>query len=287
VVTPADRRDMISSLREDHSLSERQACILAGLCRSSYRYEAKPKNDRAIRARLRELAEQRHRFGAPRLHVLLRREGYQINHKRTERLYREEGLSLRLKKRKKRQSHLRVLLDQPQRRNQHWSMDFVSDNLYNGRRFRVLTVVDNFSRECPVMEADHSLTGQRVTRVLDRMAVVHGLPQVIVVDNGPEFISKALDLWAIENKVRLKFIAPGRPTQNAYIESFNGKFRDECLNEHVFVNLQKAQQIIETWRKDYNATRPHKSLKNKTPEEFSAEFFRNQQTEITNLELVQ
>jgi putative transposase len=119
------------------------------------------------------------------------------------------------------------------------------------------------------------------------MALVHGLPQVIVVDNGPEFISKALDLWALENKVRLKFIAPGKPTQNAFIESFNGKFRDECLNEHVFVNLHNAQQIIETWRKDYNAMRPHKSLKNRTPEEFSAGFFRNQQTEITNLELVQ
>lgn len=287
MVTPADRRSVVLSLKEDHRFSERQACILAGIRRSSYRYEMKPKNESAIRARLRELAEQRHRFGAPRLHVLLRREGYLINHKRTERLYREEGLSLRLKKRKKRQSHLRVLLDRPERRNQHWSMDFVSDNLYNGRRFRVLTVVDNFTRECPVIEVDHSLTGQRVTRALDRMALVHGLPQVIVVDNGPEFISKALDLWAIENKVRLKFIAPGKPTQNAYIESFNGKFRDECLNEHVFVNLHNAQQIIETWRKDYNAIRPHKSLKNRTPEEFSAEFFRNQQTEITNLELVQ
>lgn len=287
MVTPADRRVVISSLRENHGFSERQACIIAGLCRSSHRYVARPKSDSAIRAKLRELAEQRHRFGAPRLHVLLRREGYQINHKRTERLYREEGLSLRLKKRKKRQSHLRVLLDRPERRNQPWSMDFVSENLYNGRRFQVLTVVDNFTRECPVIEADHSLTGQRVTRVLDRMALVRGLPQVIVVDNGPEFISKALDLWAVENRVRLKFIAPGRPTQNAYRESFNGKFRDECLNQHVFVNLHNAQQIIETWRKDYNAARPHRSLKNLTPEEFSAEFFRNQQTGITNLELVQ
>ena len=161
---PADRRSMIFSLREDHQFSERQACIIVGLCRSSYRYEAKPKNDTVIRDRLRELAEQRHRFGAPRLHILLRREGYLINHKRTERLYREEGLSLRLKKRKKRQSHLRIMLDRPERINQHWSMDFVSDNLFNGRRFRVLTVVDNFSRECPVMEADHSLTGQRVAR---------------------------------------------------------------------------------------------------------------------------
>lgn len=278
---------MIVSLRENHQFSERQACIIVGLCRSSYRYEAKPKNDTVIRDRLRELAEQRHRFGAPRLHILLRREGYLINHKRTERLYREEGLSLRLKKRKKRQSHLRIMLDRPERINQHWSMDFVSDNLFNGRRFRVLTVVDNFSRECPVMEADHSLTGQRVARVLDRIALVRGLPQVITVDNGPEFISKALDLWAVENKVRLRFIAPGKPVQNAFIESFNGRLRDECLNEHIFVNLHTAQQIIESWRQDYNTNRPHSSLNDMTPEEFSTEFFRKQQTEITNLELVQ
>lgn len=284
---PADRRNVIVSLREDHRFSERQACIIAGLCRSSYRYEAKPKNDNEIRDRLRELAEQRHRFGAPRLHVLLRREGYLINHKRTERLYREEGLSLRLKKRKKRQSHLRIMLNRPERINQHWSMDFVSDNLFNGRRFRVLTVVDNFSRECPVMEADHSLTGQRVARVLDRIALVRGLPQVITVDNGPEFISKALDLWAVENKVRLRFIAPGKPVQNAFIESFNGRLRDECLNEHIFVNLHNAQQIIESWRQDYNTTRPHSSLNDMTPEEFSTEFFQKQQAEITNLELVQ
>ena len=284
---PADRRSVIVSLREDHQFSERQACIIVGLCRSSYRYEAKPKNDTVIRDRLRELAEQRHRFGAPRLHILLRREGYLINHKRTERLYREEGLSLRLKKRKKRQSHLRIMLDRPERINQHWSMDFVSDNLFNGRRFRVLTVVDNFSRECPVMEADHSLTGQRVVMVLDRIALVRGLPQVITVDNGPEFISKALDLWAVENKVRLRFIAPGKPVQNAFIESFNGRLRDECLNEHIFVNLHNAQQIIESWRQDYNTNRPHSSLKDMTPEEFSTEFFRNQQAEITNLELVQ
>jgi len=284
---PADRRGVVVSLREDHQFSERQACIIVGLCRSSYRYEVKPKNDTLIRDRLRELAEQRHRFGAPRLHILLRREGHLINHKRTERLYREEGLSLRLKKPKKRQSHLRVMQDQPERINQHWSMDFVSDNLFNGRRFRVLTVVDNFSRECPVMEADHSLTGQRVARVLDRIALVRGLPQVITVDNGPEFISKALDLWAVENKVRLRFIAPGKPVQNAFIESFNGRLRDECLNEHIFVNLHNAQQIIESWRQDYNTNRPHSSLNDMTPEEFSAEFFRKQQSEITNLQLVQ
>jgi len=193
---------------------------------------------------------------------------------------------LHRRKRKKSSSHLRVVLDKPARINQHWSMDFVSDSLYNGRRFRVLTVVDNFSRECPVLEADHSLTGKRVARVLDRIALTRDLPEVITVDNGPEFISKALDLWAFENGVKLRFIQPGKPVQNAYIESFNGKFRNECLNDNVFVSLHSARNIIEDWRLDYNSERPHSSLNNMTPEEFATRF-KEQQTEITKQELVQ
>lgn len=272
-------------LQEQHHISERRACKIIRLCRSSCRYQAKPSNDAEIRSRLRQLAEQRRKFGAPRLHVLLRREGHLINHKRTERLYREEGLSLRLKRRRKRISHLRVVLAGPERINQHWSMDFVSDCLFNGRRLRVLTVVDDLSKECPVLEVDHSLTGQRVTRVLERVALTRGLPDVITVDNGPEFISKALDAWAYANGVKLHFIQPGKPTQNCYIESFNGKFRDECLNEHVFVSLHDAQKKIEAWRQDYNANRPHRSLKQLTPDEFAARFNRQKQAEITNPEL--
>jgi putative transposase len=286
VVTPAARRNIVVHLKEEFQFSERRACTIVGLCRNSYRYQAKPKNDAEIRSRLRELAEKRRKFGAPKLHTLLRREGHLINHKRTERLYREEGLSLRLKKRKKRISHLRVVMDRPERINQHWSMDFVSDSLYNGRRFRVLTVVDDLSRECPVLEVDHSLTGQRVTRVLDRIALTRGLPEVITVDNGPEFLSKALDLWAYENSVKLRFIQPGKPVQNAYIESFNGKFRNECLNDNVFVSLHSAQNIIEAWRQDYNSERPHSSLNDMTPEEFAARF-KEQQTENTKQNLVQ
>lgn len=286
MVTPAALRNIVIHLKEVFQFSERRACVIVGLCRSSCRYQAKPKNDNEIRSRLRELAEQRRKFGAPRLHTMLRREGHLINHKRTERLYREEGLSLRLKKRKKRISHLRVVMDRPERINQHWSMDFVSDSLYNGRRFRVLTVVDDLSRECPVLEVDHSLTGHRVTRTLDRIALIRGLPEVITVDNGPEFISKALDLWAYENRVRLRFIQPGKPVQNAYIESFNGKFRNECLNDNVFVSLHSAQKIIETWRQDYNTERPHSSLNNLTPEEFAV-LFKDQKTENTKQNLVQ
>lgn len=285
MVTPAALRSVVTHLKEGFQLSERRACIIVGLCRSSCRYQAKPNNDAEIRSRLRELAEQRRKFGSPRLHALLLREGRVINHKRTERIYREEGLSLRLKKRRKRISHLRVLMDRPERINQHWSMDFVSDSLYNGRRFRVLTVVDDLSKECPVLEVDHSLTGKRVSRTLDRIALTRGLPEVITVDNGPEFISKALDLWAYDNNVKLRFIQPGKPTQNAYIESFNGKFRDECLNDNVFVSLNSAQKIIEAWRQDYNTERPHSSLKDMTPKEFAARF-KEQQTEKPKQKLV-
>jgi putative transposase len=279
VVTPAARRNIVIHLKEVFQFSERQACVIVGLCRSSCRYQAKPNNDAEIRSRLRELAEQRRKFGSPRLHILLRREGRVINHKRTERLYKEEGLSLRLKKRKKRISHLRVVMDRPERINQHWSMDFVSDSLYNGRRFRVLTIVDDLSKECPVLEVDHSLPGKRVARVLDRITMTKGLPEVITVDNGPEFISKALDLWAFDNNVKLRFIQPGKPTQNAYIESFNGKFRDECLNDNVFVSLYSAQKIIETWRQDYNLERPHSSLNGMAPNEFARTFEKEQKTE--------
>lgn len=285
-MTPVAKRHVVEYIREMHSLSERRACKLTSLDRSSYRYQPMPDKNTELRVRLRELAEQRRKFGAPRLHTLLRREGHLINHKRTERLYREEGLSLRLKKRKKRVSHLRVVMDKPERINQHWSMDFVSDNLYNGRRFRVLTVIDDLSRECPALEADHSLTGQRVTRVLDRVAMTRGFPDAITVDNGPEFISKALDLWAHTNGVKLRFIQPGKPTQNAFIESFNGKFRDECLNDNVFVSLQSAQKIIESWRQDYNLERPHSSLNNQTPEEF-VRTFNLKQTENPKQKLVE
>lgn len=287
MVTPAAKRAVVRYLLESYRFSERRACLIVGLCRGSYRYQAKPKNDEAIKKRLRELAELRRRFGSPRLHILLRREGYLINHKRTERLYKEEGLALRRKTSRKRSSHVRVVMDRPERANQHWSMDFVSDSLYSGRRFRVLTLVDDFSKECPLLLADHSITGNRVARTLDYLTQLKGVPEVITVDNGPEFISKALDLWAYQNNVRLRFIQPGKPVQNAYIESFNGKFRDECLNDNVFINLHSAREIIEQWRVDYNTERPHSSLNNMTPEEFSRTMTTEEKAEKPRLILVQ
>ena len=222
-----------------------------------------------MRKRLRELAEQRKRFGSPRLHILLKREGLVVNHKRTERIYREEGLALRRKRRRKGATGVRVVIPSAQRPNEHWSMDFVSDSIVTGRRFRALTVVDNYSRECPVIEVDTSLGGARVVNVLERLSDTRGLPEVITVDNGPEFVGRALDEWAYRRGVKLNFIRPGKPIENAFAESFNGRLRDECLNTNWFINLKEAREIIENWREDYNQVRPHNSLNNLTPAEYA------------------
>lgn len=253
-----------------HEISERRACALVGFSRSGYRAQPRPDRNADLRRRLRELAEQKPRYGAPRLYVLVRREGLLVNHKRVERLYRQEGLSLRRKRRKKRLSHLRVVRPTPTRPNQQWSMDFVLDTLMNGRRFRALTIVDEHTRESPAIEVDISLPGARVTRILDRLARTRGLPEVITVDNGPEFAGKAVDQWAYQRGVRLQFIRPGKPVENCFIESFNGRFREECLNEQIFVSLDDARAKIDRWRVDYNRHRPHSALGNMTPEEFAA-----------------
>ena len=218
---------------------------------------------------MQELALQWPRFGYRRLYVMLRRSGMKINHKRVQRLYREAGLVLRRRKRRKHACTLRVPMLAAERPNQRWSMDFVSDVLVNGRRIRALTVVDDYTRECPAIEVDTSLNGVRVARVLDRVAELHGLPEVIRTDNGPEFAGQALDAWAYRRGVKLDFSRPGKPTDNSYVESFNGKFRDECLNENWFETLPEAKQIIELWRNKYNDKRPHSSLGEVTPGEFA------------------
>lgn len=260
----------VYSIRKSLGLSERKACLLVNISVSAYQYQPKADgNDSAVRKRLRELAEQRKRFGSPRLHLLLKREGLVINHKRTERIYREEGLELRRKRRKKGAAGARTVLPPAQRPNEYWSMDFVSDSIVTGRRFRALTVVDNFSRECPVIEVDTSLGGARVVNVLERLSETRGLPEVITVDNGPEFAGKALDEWAYRRRVRLNFIRPGKPIENAFAESFNGRLRDECLNTNWFISLKQAREIIENWREDYNQVRPHSSLNNLTPAEYA------------------
>lgn len=223
-----------------------------------------------IRKRLRELAEKKRRWGCPILHDILRREGYVINHKKTERLYREEGLSLRRrKKRKKLAAQSRLEIPRANRPNEQWAMDFVSDSMYNGRKLRMLTIIDEYTRECPAIEVDTSIGGQKVIQVLDRIASDRGFPESIVVDNGPEFISRVLDAWAYKLGVRMYFIRSGKPTDNCFIESFNGTFREECLNTNWFLSVDDARNIVEKWRVEYNTERPHSSIGRIPPSEFA------------------
>ena len=251
-------------------ISERRACGLLLVVRGTCRYKAvaRPANDE-LRHKLREFAMARRRFGYRRLHVLLQRAGYEVNHKRTYRLYVEERLWVRKRGRKRRIAVPRAPMSAPTSVNEVWSMDFVSDSLATGRRFRTLNIADDYTREAPAIEVDTSLGGVRVTRVLDRLKIERGLPLRIRSDNGPEFISKAVEQWAYENGVEWHFIEPGKPIENAYIESFNAHFRDECLNDNWFTTLADARELIEQWRQDYNQRRPHSSLGYRTPEEFA------------------
>jgi putative transposase len=250
-------------------VSKQRACRVILLGRSTYYWRSKAKDQTPLRARLRELAEARPRFGYPRLHVLLRREGWKVNIKRVYRLYKLEGLGVRTKKRKKRASHLRVVPHAPTKPNERWSMDFVQDSLMDGRKFRALTVVDVHTRECLAVHADSSLSGRKVAAILDIVAAVRGYPQEITVDNGTEFFSKAMDAWAYNRRVKLDLIRPGRPMDNGYIESFNGRLRDECLNAELFSDLLDAREKLDAWRRDYNENRPHSSIGNLTPVEFA------------------
>ena len=269
-MTAAHRRTAVRMARENAGISERRACRLTGVGRSSCRYRSVRPQQSELRERLRSLAHQRPRWDYKRLHVLLLREGVQVNHKRVYRLYREEGLAMRRRKRK-RVAVPRQVRERPVQPNERWSMDFISDALAQGRRFRCLTLVDDFTRECPLIKVDTSLPALRVIRELDHLALTRGLPRQIVVDNGPEFAGKLLDAWAHERGIQLLFIRPGKPIENAYIESCNGRFRDECLNEHWFTSLADARRVIEGWRQDYNQVRPHSALGNRTPSAFAQE----------------
>jgi putative transposase len=284
VVTAEQRRTAVADVMSSAGLSEREACRFTGFARSSHRYRTRRPPRVELRARLHTLAILRPRWGYRRLHGLLRREGWTINRKTTQRIYREEGLHVRRRKRK-RVAVPRTPLPAPTKANERWSMDFVSDALGDGRKFRSFTLVDDCTRECPAIEVDTSLPGERVVRVLDGVAVKRGYPTSIVCDNGPEFRGEALDQWAHRHGVQLHFIDPGKPIQNAYIESFNGRLRDECLNENWFVSLTDARATIEAWRVDYETARPHSGLADRTPAEFARELqsTANSFTPITGL----
>jgi len=258
------RRTIVTSV-EPTAESERRACRWLGFHRSAVRYRShSTRDDAGLRCRLRELAAEHPRWGSPLLIWRLRQEGITDNHKRIRRLYRMEGLAVR-RQRRKRVAIPRVQLPPASAPNEHWAMDFVRDTLSDGRSFRALTLVDTCTRECLNIEVDVSLGAERVVRVLEQLRTTRGLPQRITTDNGPEFQSRALDAWAHERHVALDFIQPGKPVQNAYIESFNGRLRDECLNQHWFLSLPDARRTIESWRIAYNTARPHRGLAGRTP----------------------
>lgn len=261
----------MKELQERFSVSERRALRVTEWPRSTHRHQSRAADSTPLRMELRDLAANRPRYGYRRLTVLLRRQGWHVNHKRVYRLYREDGLQVRIKRRKKLASGSRVTFPGARRVNERWTMDFVSDALAAGRRIRVLTVLDSFTRECLALRVAPSLPSQAVTDALEEVIAVRGEPQAIQVDNGSEFTSNHFDAWAYLRGVQIDFIRPGKPIDNAFIESFNGRLRDECLNSHWFESLDDARRAIHAWRQDYNERRPHSALGDRSPSEFAAE----------------
>lgn len=258
-------------MRDKTPISERRACRLAGLSRTVLKYEPTPKNDDELRQQLIELATVRRRFGYRRLHTLLQRDGVSVNLKRVHRIYREEELQVRKRKRKQGIAVQRQPLEIPPGPNHTWSMDFVFDATTDSCVLKCLTVVDDCTKESIDIVVERRLNGAAVADALDRACRFRGYPMVIRTDQGPEFTGRVLDQWAADHGVSLRLIEPGKPTQNAYVESFNGRFRDECLNEHWFTSLVHAKAVIAAWRRDYNEERPHGSLNKMTPAEFVAQ----------------
>ena len=267
-MTPEQRRAVVSHYR-GAARSERQSCRWLGVPRATVRYRSRRTPTPELTARVRELAVAKPRWGSPRLTCRLRRDGWHVNHKRIERLLRVERLLVGQRPRRKRVAMARVPTMLPVRANERWSMDFVRDTLANGRPFRIWTLVDDATRECPLLLVDRSLPAARVVEALHFLCGARGTPRAIVCDNGPEFVSLALDQWAAAHDVTLAFIRPGHPVENCFVESFNGKLRDECLNLHHFTSLGEAQTIIEQWRAEYDTDRPHQGLGCLTPAEMA------------------
>ena len=270
MVTPAAKREAVAHLRTAFDMSERRACKTIGCVRMTVRYRSRRPADAQLRHRLRSLAHERRRFGYRRLHVLLRREGFKVNHKRLFRLYREEHLMVRRRGGRKRALGARAPMLIPQWPNDRWSLDFVADQFIDGRRMRILIVVDDCTRECLALIPDTSISGARVARELDRLLAERGKPTTIVSDNGTELTSNAMLQWADDHKVAWHYIAPGKPVQNAFAESFIARLRDELLNETLFRSLAHTRAVLEAWRADYNNTRPHSRLGWMSPTTYAA-----------------
>jgi putative transposase len=266
-----DPKRLVGYLQKQYQVSQRRACCVIPISRKAVRYRshARPEDD-ALKKRLQTLGERYPRYGYLMLHAMLKAEGLVQNRKRTYRLYTELGMQVRTKKRKK-LVRPRIPMSVPSKPNERWSLDFVSDQLADGRRFRVLNIVDDYSRVCVGQLVDTSISGERLVRFLEQLRETRGLPEGLVLDNGPELTSKAMFFWSQTSRVRLLFIQPGKPTQNAFVESFNGRFRDGCLNQHWFKGLVDAKQIIADWRQHYNEERPHSSLGYKIPAVFEKE----------------
>ena len=272
MVTPAVKREAVAHLKCAHEMSERRACKVMGCVRMTVRYRSRRPDDPKLRERLRALARERRRFGYRRLHVLLRREGYIVNHKRLFRIYREERLMVRKRGGRKRALGTRAPIPIPALPNDRWSLDFVSDQFACGRRFRILAIFDDCTRECLTAVAGTSLSGRRVARELDLLIATRGRPGTIISDNGTELTSNAILAWTADSQVGWHYIAPGKPMQNAFVESFNGRLRDEFLNETLFTSLIQARFALEDWRRDYNNIRPHSRIGWLAPAVYAAQF---------------
>jgi putative transposase len=265
-VTPQARKACSHTMMK-YGISERRACWLAGVNRSTVRYRSHRPDDSELYGKIRKIAFERRRFGYRRIHTILKREGLKINHKKIFRLYQNLGLKVRKRGGRKRALGVRLARGRATKVNEKWALDFVSDTLENGRRIRMMTVVDEYTRLCLGIIVDSSLGGARVGRELDKLIEQYGKPETIVSDNGTEFTSHAILKWSMDNSIGWDYIQPGKPYQNGTIESFNGKLRDECLNENLFLSIRDAERIIENWRVEYNESRPHSSLGGKTPAE--------------------
>lgn len=282
MVTRQAKREAAYKLIEDYEVSESRACRVLNFPLSTYRYQSQKTENSHLVERMKYWAEKRPRYGHPRIHEMIKRDGIKVNHKKTERLYYNVlDLGMRRKmKRKRYRCETRVPIEMPESPNLVWSMDFVSDQLACGKRIRGLTIIDVFSRFNHAVELDRSLSGMRVVQCLEKICTFEGYPKVITVDNGPEFICMALDRWAYQNGVKLKFSRPGKPTDNPYIESFNGRLRDEFLNTHWFVSLDHARKEAREWRREYNEERPHSSLGQLTPTEFLGKYYKTDALEL-------